>query len=218
MDENRFGPDRRGLEVLTQSGEQILRRGWRADGGGSAALAVFPAAEHPAPAYLERLASEYALKDELDSTWAVRPLEPVREPGRVVLVLEDPGGEPLDRWLGAPMEIESFLRLAANIAAVLGKVHERGLVHKDIKPVHILVSDAGEVHLTGFGLASRLRRERPSLELPELIAGTLPYLAPEQTGRMNRSIDSRGDLYAMGVTLYEMLTGSLPFTATDPME
>ena len=70
----------------------------------------------------------------------------------------------------------------------------------------------------GFGIASRLPRERQTPELPEFIAGTLPYMAPEQTGRMNRSIDSRSDLYALGVTLYEMLTGSLPFSATDPME
>ena len=70
----------------------------------------------------------------------------------------------------------------------------------------------------GFGIASRLPRERQAPEPPEFIAGTLPYMAPEQTGRMNRSIDSRSDLYALGVTLYEMLTGTLPFTASDPME
>src|SRR2546421_4645047 len=70
----------------------------------------------------------------------------------------------------------------------------------------------------GFGIASRLRRERQGPEPPEIIAGTLPYMAPEQTGRMNRSIDSRSDLYALGVTLYEILTGNLPFTASDPME
>ncbi len=98
MDRNRFGTDRhRGLAVLTQDGERVLCRGWRADGDGSAALAVFPAAEYPAPACLERLAHEYGLKDELDGTWAARPLELVRGPGWVVLVLEDPGGEPLDR-------------------------------------------------------------------------------------------------------------------------
>jgi len=77
---------------------------------------------------------------------------------------------------------------------------------------------SGGVWLTGFGIASRLRRERQVARAAESIAGTLAYMAPEQTGRMNRSIDARSDLYALGVTLYQMLTGSLPFTAADPME
>ena len=117
------------------------------------------------------------------------------------------------------MELGRFLRLAIAIAAALGKLHQRGLVHKDIKPANILVNGAtGEVRLTGFGIASRLARERQSPHPPETIAGTLAYMAPEQTGRMNRSIDSRSDLYALGVTFYQMLTGALPFTAADPME
>ncbi len=173
----------------------------------------------PPAVLLDRLAHEYDLKDELDGAWAARPLELVRERGRAMLVLEDPGGEPLARLLGAPMELGRFLRLAIGVAAALGKAHQRGLVHKDLKPGNILVNCAdGEVRLTGFGIASRLPRERQTLEPPETIAGTLAYMAPEQTGRMNRSIDSRSDLYSLGVTLYQMLTGALPFTATDPME
>jgi PAS domain S-box-containing protein len=136
-----------------------------------------------------------------------------------MLVLEDTRSEPLDRLLGAPMEIRDFLRLAIAVAAALTQVHRRGLVHKDIKPANILVDlTTGTVKLTGFGIASRLPRERQAPEPPESIAGTLAYMAPEQTGRMNRSIDARSDLYALGVTLYQMVTGSLPFTATDPME
>ena len=136
-----------------------------------------------------------------------------------MLVLTDPGGEPLDRLLGRPMEVAPFLRVAIGLSAALGQLHGRGLIHKDIKPANVLVNSAtGQVWLTGFGIASRLPRERQSPDPPEFIAGTLAYMAPEQTGRMNRSIDSRSDLYALGVTLYEMLTGSLPFTASDPME
>ena len=210
-----------GLKLLWEDGERAFCRGWRlgADGDRSVVLVVLPAAEHPPPASLDRLAHEFELKDELDGAWAVRPLELVRERGRTMLVLEDTGGEALQRLLGAPMEVGGFLRLAIGMAAALGRLHQRGLVHKDIKPANILVNGTiGEVRLTGFGIASRLSRERQAAEPPETLAGTLAYMAPEQTGRMNRSIDSRSDLYALGVTFYQMLTGSLPFTAADPME
>ena len=209
------------LQVLWQDGERVFCRGWQegADGNRNAVVAVLPAAEHPTPASLDRLAHEYGLKDELDRAWAARPLGLVREHGRTILVLEDAGGEPLDRILGAPMAVGNFLRLAISITTALGKVHQRGLVHKEIKPANILVNrTTGEVWLTGFGIASRLPRERQSPEPPESIAGTLAYMAPERTGRMNRSTDSRSDLYALGATLYHMLTGWLPFTASDPME
>src|SRR5208282_226755 len=167
----------------------------------------------------DRLARQYELKDELDSAWAARPLELLRERGRTMLVLEDPGGELLARLLGEPIETSAFLRVAIGVASALGKAHHRGLVHKDLKPANILVNCAdGEVRLTGFGIASRLPRERQPLEPPETITGTLAYMAPEQTGRMNRSIDSRSDLYSLGVTFYQMLTGTLPFTASDPVE
>jgi PAS domain S-box-containing protein len=209
------------LNASWEDGEFVFCRAWRraADGKRDAVLVVHPAAEHPAPATLDRLAHEYGLKDELDGAWAVRPMEIVHNRGRTVLVLEDFGGEPLDRRVGSPMEVGSFLRLAISIATALGKLHRRGLIHKDLKPAHIVVNSADEqVRLTGFGLASRLPRERQAPEPPEFIAGTLAYMAPEQTGRMNRSIDSRSDLYALGVTFYQMLTGGLPFSAADPME
>ncbi|MEM5383352.1 AAA family ATPase [Paraburkholderia phymatum] len=215
-----YGEMRNGLQILWEDGERVLSRAPRsANDGKLTQLIARPAVEHPSPASLDRLAHEFELKDELDGAWAVRPLELVREGGGTLLVLEDPGGEPLHRLLGAPLQLERFLPFAIGIVTALGKAHQRGLIHKDIKPAHILVNDAtGEVRLTGFGIASRLPRERQRPEHPELIAGTLAYMAPEQTGRMNRSIDSRSDLYALGVTLYEMLTGTLPFSALDPLE
>jgi serine/threonine protein kinase len=169
---------------------------------------------------LARFAHEHGLKEELDGAWAVRPLEIVHIGGRSTLVLEDVGDfEPLDGLLVGPMEVGSLLHLAIGIAVAVGKLHERGLVHRDLKPANILLNrTTGEVKLTGFGIASRMRRERQAPDPPETIAGTLAYMAPEQTGRMNRSIDSRSDLYALGVTLYQMFTGALPFAASDPMD
>src|SRR5919197_5693390 len=210
------------LETLRQDGEFILYRGQHRSQRGTglpSLLVVALVSEHPAPGSLRRLEHEYSLRAELDPAWAVRPLALARHEGRTMLVLEDPGGEPLDRLLVPPMEVGTFLRLAIGIAVALGRVHQRGLIHKDIKPANILAARAtGEVRLSGFGIASRLPREHPAPEPPEVIAGTLAYMAPEQTGRMNRSVDARSDLYALGITLYQMLTGVLPFTAADPME
>jgi serine/threonine protein kinase len=141
-----------GSQVLWEDGERVFRCGWRLDDNGKrrAVLIVLPAADHPSLSSLDRLAHEYELKDELDGAWAVHPLELVRDGGRTMLVLEDPGGEPLDRLLGGPMEVGSFLRLAIGIAKAVGKVHGRDLVHKDIKPANILVnSTTGEVKPPG---------------------------------------------------------------------
>lgn len=210
-----------GPQVLSDDEGILLCRAGRegADGKRDVVLAVLSATEHPTPQSLDRLTHEYELRDELDGAWAAKPLELLQDRTRTILVLEDLGGEPLTWLLGAPMEVTAFLRLAIEIAATLGKVHQRGLVHKDVKPANILVDrSTGKARLTGFGFASRRPRERQSPAPPESIAGTLAYMAPEQTGRMNRSIDSRTDLYALGVTLYQMLTGVLPFTASDPME
>jgi AAA ATPase-like protein/protein kinase-like protein len=182
-------------------------------------LLVSPAGECPSPSSLQRLEHEYALRNDLDGDWAVRPVELLRDGGRLMLVLADPGGEPLEGLLGRPMEVAEFLRIAVSLAAAVGRLHARGLIHKDIKPANILIDTAsGSVWLSGFGITSRLLREHQPPAPPEVIAGTLAYMAPEQTGRMNRSVDSRSDLYALGVTFYEMLTGALPFTAADPME
>jgi serine/threonine protein kinase len=145
-----------GSQVLWEDGERVFQRGWRRDDDGnrSAVLIVLPAADQPSRSSLDRLTHEYELKDELDGAWAVRPLDLVREAGRTMLVLEDAGGEPLDGLLGAPMELGRFLRVAVGIAAALSKLHQRGLVHKDIKPANILVNGAtDEVRLTGFGIA-----------------------------------------------------------------
>jgi PAS domain S-box-containing protein len=207
------------VDALSSYAFSPLRDGdialYRGSGNGLAPI-LLVAAEENSP---ERLEHEYALKEELDADWAARPVALTHHNGRMTLVLEDPGGTPADRLLGRPLDVSDFLRIAVPLTGALRHVHERGLIHKDIKPANILVDAAsGGVWLTGFGIASRLPREHQAPAPPEVIAGTLSYMAPEQTGRMNRSVDSRSDLYALGVTFYEMLTGTLPFTAADPME
>ena len=208
------------LRVLSEDDGLALCRAQRetAEGTRIGVLVMLPTAERPTQATLDRLTHEYSFKDELNSTWAVRPLELERDLGHTVLELEDLGGELLGALLGSPMELGSFLQIAVGVATALGKAHQHGLIHKDIKPASVLVNIAsGEVRLTNFGIASRLLRERQAPSAPEFIAGTLPYMAPEQTGRMNRSIDCRSDLYSLGVMFYQMLTGALPFSAHDPL-
>ena len=206
------------FETVCRDGELGLYRG-RRERKPSAILLSAPVSNYPALGTLERLEHEYSLREDLDPGWAARPLALTHREGQMVLVLEDPGGTSLQRFVGQPMELSQFLLFAGGLVTAIGRLHEQGLIHKDIKPTNILVDPAtGQTWLTGFGIACPLPRQRQAPEPPEVIAGTLAYMAPEQTGRMNRSIDSRSDLYSLGVTLYEMLTGGLPFTASDPME
>jgi serine/threonine protein kinase len=216
-------------EALRKDEEFILYRG-RSRDDPSQILVLSPVAQYLRPESLKRLEHAYSFKEELDPAWAARPIGLARHWDRIVLVLEDPGGKPLDQFggfgetrpSGTPahaLDLGFCLRIGINLANAIGHLHRRGIVHKDIKPANVLVNSAtGQVWLMGFGIASRLPRQRQSPDSPEFLEGTLAYMAPEQTGRMNRSIDSRSDLYSLGITLYEMLTGSLPFTASDPME
>jgi PAS domain S-box-containing protein len=209
------------LEPIREGADFALYRG-RERGNSMPILAVAVAAEQPSPQALRRLEHEYSLATELDAKWAARPLALTRYRRRTALILGDPGGELLDRMIeqhkGKQIDLILFLRVAIGLAATVGQAHRQGLIHKDVKPENVIVDDAGHVWLTGFGIASRLPRERQAPAPPESIAGTLAYMAPEQTGRMNRSVDTRSDLYSLGVTLYQMLTGVLPFAAADPLE
>src|SRR3984885_7372250 len=189
------------LEQIREGADFTVYRG-RQRGSPTPVLAVAPAAERPSAQSLRRLEHENTLAAELDATWAAKPLALPRHEGKTVLILKDPGGEPLDlvleRSKGQTLDPARSLRVAISLAKVLGHVHRQGLIHKDIKPANVLVDGEDNVWLTGFGIASRM--------------------APEQTGRMNRSIDIRSDLYSLGITLYQMLTGHLPFDAADPLE
>jgi len=184
---------------------------------GDRILLVVPDLEGPKSS--KRLEHELALQAELEADWAAQPVALTRYEERTALALKDPGGEPLERLIGPPLDATRFLQIAIALVEAVRRAHEQGLIHRDIKPANILFDPVGcKAWLTGFGIASRLAREHQLPEPPDVIAGTLAYMAPEQTGRMNRATDSRSDLYALGVTFYELLTGTLPFTATDPIE
>jgi len=214
-----LSPDR--LHTLLEDGEFVPCRSRDAADTtlpSRSVLVVMTRSTHPRPQTVQMLEHEHSLRDELNPAWAIRSLALRTHEGRTALNLEDPGGELLGQRVGKPMDVADVLRVGAGAAAALRQLHGRGLIHKDLKPTNVMIDlGTGQVWLRGFGLASRVPRERRAPESPEVIAGTLAYMAPEQTGWMNRSIDARSDLYALGVVLYELSTGSLPFTASDAM-
>lgn len=206
------------LETLREGRDASLLRAVRKSDGHPVLLKVLDPSR-ARPRDVERLRHELEMGPALDPETTVAVLGLGAHGGMPALVLEDFGGEPLERRLGAPMPVGPFLELAVHIAGAVASVHERDVIHKNLRPANIFVHPVtGQVKLAGFGIAARVPREHATLERPGLIEGSLPYLAPEQTGRMNRTLDARADLYALGVTFHEMLAGRLPFEAADPLE
>jgi len=176
--------------------------------------------DYPSPRELARLHHEYALLQGLQMPGVIRALELEQDGRRLALVMEDRGGQPLSEVLRAgQLPLETVLALSIHIAGTLGALHRQRLVHKDLKPSNILYYAASRTtDLIDFGIATRLPQEVQEAKAPQVLEGTLAYLSPEQTGRMNRSVDARSDLYSFGVLLYELLTGRVPFVSQDPME
>ncbi|MEP7099495.1 MAG: response regulator [Burkholderiales bacterium] len=205
------------IDLLREAAEFALYRG-RSLPDQAPVLLLIPVGNEPTPSVLRRIEHEYSLRAELDPGWAARPLALERRGRQAVLVLEDPGGEPLDELLKQPHGLPWRLQVAIALAAAIGRLHARGLVHRDIKPLHVLVDPAdASLHLTGFGIAIAAAQEVRVSAAAEVITGSPAYMAPEQTGCVDRPVDFRSDLYAFGVTLYELMSGALPFSATDVM-
>ncbi|MGH2670964.1 MAG: serine/threonine protein kinase, partial [bacterium] len=160
----------------------------------------------------ESLSREYELIRTLGLDGVPRAIDLVRTGDWVALVLEDTGRQRLKASIPAGgMDTGAFLRLGLQLGEVLQGLHERKVIHKDINPNNILVDpETGRLTLIDFSIASRMPAEHQELRHPNVLEGTIAYLSPEQTGRMNRAIDYRTDFYSLGVTFYEMLTGRLP--------
>lgn len=176
--------------------------------------------DYPTPQELNRYRQEYKVIRSLsfDGAIAAYDLKPY---GRtLVIILEDFGAISLKEWIeNKLLTLAEFLPMAIKIVENLAKIHAAKVIHKDINPANIVVNTTtGQVKIIDFGIATRFKRENPSLKSPNVLEGTLAYISPEQTGRINRSLDYRTDLYSLGVTFYELLTRRLPFETNDPLE
>ena len=176
--------------------------------------------DYPTAQELARYRQEYKIICSLNFDGAIEAygLEPY---GRtLVIILEDFGAISLKKWIEEkPLTLPEFLSIGIQIVENLGKIHAAKVIHKDINPANIVFNTAtAQLKIIDFGIATILQQENPSLKSPNLLEGTLAYISPEQTGRMNRSLDYRTDLYSLGVTFYELLTRQLPFETKDPLE
>lgn len=176
--------------------------------------------ENPTKREISRLRHEYEISKDLNIKGVVKPYALENSHLSEALILEDFGGESLKSFLrSTTLNMQDFLAIAIQLVEALGELHQKNLIHKDIKPQNIIINaETGQVKITDFSIASCLSKENQTISNPNLLEGTLAYMSPEQTGRMNRSIDYRTDFYSLGATFYEMLTGQLPFAAVDPME
>ncbi len=175
---------------------------------------------HPARSEAARLRREYEIGAALDAAGALRyyALEPCSN--GFALVYEDVGGESLAELLHREqLGLDRFLKLAVSLARALDQIHRRGVIHKDIKPQNVVIAPDGQTtRFIDFGISTRIARESAAVDAPGRLEGTLAYMSPEQTGRMNRQIDYRTDFYSLGATYYEMLTGAPPFRTDDALE
>jgi predicted ATPase/signal transduction histidine kinase/tRNA A-37 threonylcarbamoyl transferase component Bud32 len=176
--------------------------------------------DYPTLDAITRLKHEYKITENLDLENVVKILRLETEQNRLLLVLEDFGGQSLKQeFSNRKLELLEFLNIGVQLAKALVSLHSHNIIHRDIKADNIIINPkTGEVKLTDFSIASRLSNEKLQLTNPNQLEGTLTYMSPEQTGRMNRSLDYRTDFYSLGVTFYEMLTELLPFQSKDPLE
>jgi predicted ATPase/signal transduction histidine kinase/CheY-like chemotaxis protein/tRNA A-37 threonylcarbamoyl transferase component Bud32 len=177
-------------------------------------------AEYPSIEQLARLRHEYNILQTVEIEGVIKPLALESYQNGLALILSDFGGEPLTQLIAAQtFDLSQFLPIAIQLASILDQLHQNNIIHKDIKPQNILINvKNSQVQIIDFSISSRLSRENQNASNPTLLEGTLAYMSPEQTGRMNRSVDYRTDFYSLGVTFYEMLTGQLPFQAADALE
>jgi PAS domain S-box-containing protein len=206
-------------EELYESANSVVYRGRRTEDNQPAIVKILKK-EYPLPQDIARFRREYEIAKRLSLAGVVKPYGLEKYQRGLAIIMEDFEGESLAGLMrSTKFAVADFLTLAIRITDILGEIHQRNIMHKDVNPFNILLNPAtGQVKITDFGISTVLSRENATARNPNVLEGTLAYISPEQTGRMNRAIDYRTDFYSLGVTFYELLTGQLPFQTTDAME
>ncbi len=211
-----------GYQILSQiyeSSNSEVYRGVRQIDGQNVILKVLKQ-DYPTPEELTRYKQEYELTRSLDIEGVIRAYSLEKYQKTLVIVLEDFGATSLKQWLEEhPFNLNKNLEILIKICVILGELHAQNIIHKDINSANIVIHpQTQQVKIIDLGISSRINRENPTLKTPSGLEGTLAYISPEQTGRMNRSLDYRTDFYSLGVMAYELLTHQLPFETNDDLE
>jgi PAS domain S-box-containing protein len=206
-------------EKLYESNNSLIYCGYRQENNQPVIFKILKDI-YPSPEKIAWFKREYETTKSLNINGVVEVYSLTHDQNCWVIILEDFGGESLARLLAKQkFNLSDFLAISTQVAEVLDEVHQRRIIHKDINPSNIVLNPTtGQLKLIDFGISTVLSKENLTLRSPNQLEGTLPYISPEQTGRMNRGIDYRTDFYSLGVTFYELLTGQLPFDTTDSME
>ncbi len=217
-------------DLIHESANSLIYQGHRQTDNQSVILKVLKS-PYPSPEQIVRLKREYEIISNLELRGVVKALALEKNQQQWVMVLEDFGGQSLAQLkLAGQLSLSNFLTLAIRITEIIGQIHQRHIIHKDINPSNIVIApfDAETeiinsrtqwpVKLIDFGISTVLSQENHTFESAGVLQGTLVYISPEQTGRMNRTVDYRTDFYSLGITFYELLTGQLPFYSDDSLE
>ncbi|MDI1476521.1 AAA family ATPase [Polyangium sp. y55x31] len=210
----------KGYHVTAKTGESAgsaTYRAYRETDGLEVAMKVLHT-DYTRIADITRFKHTYGIIKRLDSERVVKVHDVEEHGDGLMLITEYFPGIALSAKTPGKMDVRAFLSAAISMAEALADIHRRGLIHGDVRPPNILLGEGGQVKLTGFGVDSIVTREKDEIYSPRVLSEVLPYTSPEQTGRMNRSVDYRTDMYSLGVVFYEMLAGRRPFEAMDPLE
>lgn len=210
-------PNYQVLNQIYESANSLVYRGRRTEDNQAVILKVL---KDDSPAKLAHYRQEYEITHSLDLPGVIKTYSLEKYQDVLVIIFEDFGGEPLKQWMtDASRKWPEWLPIFIKTTEILGEIHAANIIHKDINPSNIIWNQTtDQIKIIDFGISTILPRENPSLKNPNQLEGTLPYISPEQTGRMNRAMDYRTDFYALGVTFYELLTHHLPFESDDAME